>query len=87
LSVLNEQILNDLNNGDTGNAIEKLKGHLEFMEKHLLKWIHLLGMDLRNADEEGFMVHLPILRWDLQGLTINFSRNLSSILKKNLYPS
>jgi len=75
LSVLNEQILNDLNNGDTGNAIEKLKGHLEFMEKHLLKWIHLLGMDLRNADEEGFY-------GTLADLTMGFARIDYKFLKE-----
>jgi TorA maturation chaperone TorD len=75
LSVLNEQVLNDLNNGDTQNAIEKLKGHLEFMEKHLLKWIHLLGMDLRNADEGGFY-------GTLADLTMGFARIDYKFLKE-----
>jgi len=72
---LNEQILNDLNNGDMTNAVEKLKGHVEFMEKHLLKWVHLFGTDLREADEGGFYGALA-------DLTMGFGRIDYKFLKE-----
>ena len=54
LSKLNELILADLVNDNHEATLNKLKGQQEFMEQHLLKWVHIMCAELKEACGEGF---------------------------------
>lgn len=54
LQKLNKKILSDLSENNISDAVNKFKSHRDFMNMHLLKWVHLLGKDLMIADSEGF---------------------------------
>ncbi|QAR34009.1 hypothetical protein EP073_11515 [Geovibrio thiophilus] len=54
LSMLNEQVFNAILENEMAEVQGKLEAHKIFMEKHLMKWVHLFGNDLRKADYDGF---------------------------------
>jgi TorA maturation chaperone TorD len=80
LSALNELIISDFNKDDVTNVLEKLRAHLRFMEVHLLKWIHLMGSDLRKADKNGFYSSLGDITVGFVRIDYNFLKDLSQFI-------
>lgn len=84
LSMLNDLILKDITEKKLKSAYDKLQGHKEFMEKHLLKWIHLMGTDLRKADENGFYGILADLTMGFVRIDYKFLREFIEYIKENI---
>lgn len=84
LSMLNDQILQDITDKNFKDALEKLNGHKEFMEQHLLKWLHLMGTDLREADENGFYSALADLTMGFVRIDYKFLKEFIEYVKENI---
>ncbi len=72
--------LADLDKDEAKEAIEKLKAQKEFMYQHLLKWVHLLCKDLREAAKDGFYLALADLTMGYLRMDIKFLDELIEVM-------
>ena len=77
-----ELALDDLNNDDIKNALEKLRAQKEFMFGHLLRWVHLLCSDLREAAKDGFYKCLADITMGYARLDIKFLEGLIEMVEE-----
>jgi TorA maturation chaperone TorD len=72
----------DLENGDAKEAVEKLKAQKEFMFGHLLRWVHLLCKDLREASKDGFYNSLADLTMGYVRMDIKFLEGVIEVMEE-----
>jgi len=82
ISRLCELALDDLNNDDIKGALEKLKAQKEFMYGHLLRWVHLLCTDLREASKDGFYRCLADITMGYARMDIKFLEGMIEMLEE-----
>jgi TorA maturation chaperone TorD len=83
LGLLNEQALNILIEADMKAASEKLEGQKQFMEQHLLKWVHLMCADLKKVDDGGFYGVLADVTMGFIRIDYKFLKDLTEFIKEN----
>ena len=75
-------VLDDFSKGDMKEAAEKLKAQKEFMYGHLLRWVHLLCKDLREASKDGFYNSLADITMGFVRLDIKFLEGMIETLEE-----
>ena len=75
-------VLDDFSKGDMKEAAEKLKAQREFMYGHLLRWVHLLCKDLREAAKDGFYNSLADITMGFVRLDIKFLEGMIETLEE-----
>ena len=81
ISGMSNLTLKDLSEGDTKEAVEKLKAQKEFMYGHLLRWVHLLCKDLREASKEGFYKSLADITMGYVRMDIKFVEGMIEMIE------
>jgi TorA maturation chaperone TorD len=82
ISGMSNLTLTDLGEGDTKEAVEKLKAQKEFMFGHLLRWVHLLCKDLREAAKEGFYKSLADITMGFVRMDIKFLEGMIEMIEE-----
>ena len=82
ISGMSNLTLKDLSEGDTQEAVEKLKAQKEFMYGHLLRWVHLLCKDLREAAKDGFYKSLADITMGYVRLDIKFIEGMIDMMEE-----
>jgi TorA maturation chaperone TorD len=83
LCSLNGQIANECSENINMDIVaDKLEGHQKFMEQHLLRWVHLMGIDLKKADENGFYSLLVDITMGFIRIDYKFLKDLIEYVKK-----
>jgi len=85
ISSLNTQMSGDLAGSASISVVaEKLEAQKEFMETHLLRWVHLMGEDLKKADENGFYGSMSDAMLGYIRIDYNFLKELVEYVKNEV---
>lgn len=83
LSSLNSETAKDISSGKKlADIVRNLEGHLEFMKKHLLRWLPALNGDLNRTDPEGLYGILSEVTLGFSLIDVSFLEELLGYLKK-----